>query len=775
MKKICTLAALACMAVGASAQGTYALAEGDAPKAGDKITSVDNITLTYGGSGTTYSAAVKSSIEGFGFYTAGEGNNPKDANNSGYKADKQNLPTTGTYYVFTPKKAGTLNVAVVLNANKPLFVTENGAAMSNYNGVTSTAKDASVKSFAVKAGSTYYVFCTGSKLGFAGFSYELANPNDTTTTGGDDDDVSGGGSGQGNPDNPNDQARGLNYTGTDINTIAPTDAVVIWCAPDGNDATADGSEAKPYFDVQNAIDKALPGTTIKMKAGTYKYNKRININDRNGTSEQYITLMCPDGRAVLDFSGMPYHAHANNPEQGMRITSSYWHLYKIDFTNASDNGLLIERNKPTGGTATDIANRTQDAHDNIIEFCNFYRNGDTGLQMKNLAAFNYVLNCDSYENKDEEDGDADGFAPKVSVGGGNYFYGCRAYNNSDDGYDCFYKQEGGFPDNQTLVLENCLAYENGFINGTATKGNMNGFKMGSKEGRMNVVLNRCVAVNNGSKGFDQNHNKGDIIMNNCTGYSLLKFKGSNNPYSYRIYEALASGSVCEATNCIALNDYVNKDASAKGEYGTKNEKTYGRVIVSVASKDVTNNWLVSPTNVQSIDDYETLIGERQADGSLNWDNITWGHPTTDNAVLVDKGTAVEANTRYASAGVAVPAIAYSGAAPDLGAFEQGLIAKKVVFGGKTGTDAIGTIASSQSDGKKVSLVQAFNGMVIVNVNGAKASEKYTINAYDASGALLGQHEFNGTNTSIYLPQAGGLVILKVSGNGVNETVKAVMK
>lgn len=66
-------------------------------------------------------------------------------------------------------------------------------------------------------------------------------------------------------------------------------------------------------------------------------------------------------------------------------------------------------------------------------------------------------------------------------------------------------------------------------------------------------------------------------------------------------------------------------------------------------------------------------------------------------------------------------------------------------------------------------------MVIVNVNGAKASEKYTINAYDASGALLGQHEFNGTNTSIYLPQAGGLVILKVSGNGVNETVKAVMK
>ena len=96
----------------------------------------------------------------------------------------------------------------------------------------------------------------------------------------------------------------------------------------------------------------------------------------------------------------------------------------MDVTNASDNGLLIERNKPTGGSASDIKNRTQDAHDNIIEDCKFYKNGDTGVQMKNLASYNYVLNCDAFENKDEGDGDADGFAPKISVGTGNYFYGC---------------------------------------------------------------------------------------------------------------------------------------------------------------------------------------------------------------------------------------------------------------------------------------------------------------------------------------------------------------
>lgn len=602
------------------------------------------------------------------------------------------------------------------------------------------------------------------------YIYTLALQDSATA----EDTPSGGDTGKGNPNNPNDQRRILDYASGNINTPAPVDSVVIWCAADGDDTTADGSEAKPFFDIQRAIDKALPGTTIKMKAGTYLYDKRININDRNGTSDKYITVMCPDGRAVLDFSKMPYHAHSDNPLQGIRLTSSYWHFYKIDVCHASDNGLLIERSKPAGGTAQDVINRTQDAHDNIIEFCNFYKNGDTGVQMKNLASFNYILNCDAYENKDEGDGDADGFAPKISVGDGNYFYGCRAYNNSDDGYDVFFKKDGGFTDNKTIVMENCLAYENGFIDGVKTKGNMNGFKMGSNQGRMNVVLNRCVAVNNGSKGFDQNHNSGDIILNNCTGYSLLKFNGGKNCYSYRIYEPLAAGSVCELTNCIAINDYTTKTATDKGEYGSKKETVYGRLNVSTASKSVTNDWVCSPDNFQSIDDYDALIGPRKEDGSLNWDNITWGHPKKDNAVVVDKGTAVDANTRYTSTGVVVPAIRYEGSAPDLGAFEQGLLAKDVVFGGHEAT-GIGTIRSAESDGAKVTVRQAFNGMVLLSVQGATAKDRFTLNAYSANGTLVGSHQFNGTGTAVYLPATHGVLLLKVTGRGVNETVKAVMR
>ncbi len=590
----------------------------------------------------------------------------------------------------------------------------------------------------------------------------------------------GGGNtgGSGNPNNPNDQSKGLDYTGDIIATPFATDSAVIWLAPDGNDATGDGSEAKPYFDLQVAVDKALPGTTIKMKAGTYVYNKRININDRNGTHDKYITLMCPNGRAVLDFSAQPTHAHSDNPYQGIRLTSSYWHFYKIDICNASDNGLLIERNKPTGGSASDIMNRTQDAHDNIIEFCNFYRNGDTGVQIKNMGAYNYLLNCDSYWNCDTDNGDADGFAPKISVGDGNYMFGCRAYQNSDDGYDVFIKKDGGFTDNKTIVMENCLAYENGVVvdangNVSSSKGNANGFKMGSDQGLMNVVFNRCLAVRNGAKGFDQNHNAGDIIMNNCTGFTNSDVKygkdSSKGSYSYKIYE---SARIAKLTNCIAINDnfIAGKD---QGKPGKTADSKYGGIYLGTNVDLVTSNMKTSDSYMANVADYKDLIAPRLEDGSLPWDNTQFLHINqSTGSALIDAGTAVaQGNEPNGENAVIMPAIKYAGTAPDLGAFEVGLTSKSVRSGIVTAIETVNQAPNT----KKVNLVQAFNGMVVVSVDGGQAADEYTINAYDVNGALLGQHKFNGTNTSIFLPATKGVIILKVNGKSVNQTIKAVMK
>lgn len=488
---------------------------------------------------------------------------------------------------------------------------------------------------------------------------------------------------------------------------APDLTEKIWCSPDGDDATADGSEEHPFYTLDKAIALVEPGQRICMKAGRYVYDHRINIDNKNGTEEQPIQLFGVGGRAVLDFSGMPYHKHSDNPLQGVRLTSSYWHFYRIDICNASDNGLLIERNKPTGGSNKDILNATDQAHDNLIEECNFYKNGDTGLQMKNLAAFNRVVNCDSYLNCDEGEGDADGFAPKISVGDGNYFYGCRAWANSDDGWDVFFKKDGGFSDNVTIIMENCIAYKNGFLDlqTIAPNGNGNGFKCGSNQGAMNVLMNRCLAIHNKAKGFDQNHNAGDIILNNCTGMTSKALCGDKT-YSYRIYEEIASGHEVRLTNCIAINDNDATDKRDKntglpkpGEHGKYGE--YGRFEVDETLDGLTvvncEFQKADPTQFVNIANDEELIAERQEDGSLP--ETTFAHLLATSP-LVDAGVKIEPTTYR---GIEVSGIEFADEAPDLGAYETGYI--------MSGIDHV------ETSSEDISVQQTESGLTLLTVGG----------------------------------------------------------
>lgn len=561
---------------------------------------------------------------------------------------------------------------------------------------------------------------------------------------------------------------------------------VIWCSPDGNDQTADGSEQNPFYDLQKAVAIAQPGDRIWMKAGTYVYDKRINIDETNGEPDKLIELWGYQGQAVLDFSGMPYHAHSGNPLQGIRHTSSYWHFKNIDITNASDNGMLIERNKPTGGSASDILNRTQDAHDNIVELCNFYKNGDTGLQMKNLAANNKVINCDSYLNCDEDEGDADGFAPKLSVGDNNYFYGCRAWANSDDGWDVFYKKEGGFGDNMTVIIENSISYKNGFLalDKVAPKGNGNGFKCGSNQGAMNVFMNRCLAVYNKAKGFDQNHNAGDIILNNCTGITNISVlaSSSDKTYSYRIYEEIASGHEVRLTNCIAINDNDatdKRDSSGQtkpSEHGKNSQWGRFEIDETLSGLTATNCEFqkAHPDFFVDVNNHEELVGPRDEDGNLP--ETTFAHikagashkmydgsTVTSEQLLIDKGVKVEATTYR---GIAVNGIEYVGEAPDLGAYE---------YDGDMSNGI--KVVSQESEDNSIRLFQAQNGVLFVTVNDAAKATDYTVYLYNAAGNLLGQHAFNGATTAIRLPQgAKGMVILKVeSSKGFKGAAKAMVK
>ena len=155
--------------------------------------------------------------EGIAFVAGG--NNPKDglldADNkptgNGYKPTSKNVPRSGTYFMITPTVAGNVRAVVVLNANKPFYVTKSDGTMldpangeykllqpngdeiafnsdeTNFGGSdiysVGTKVNGGIVEFTAEAGETYYIFCTGSKLGFAGVEFTPgAGPNPGTDT-----------------------------------------------------------------------------------------------------------------------------------------------------------------------------------------------------------------------------------------------------------------------------------------------------------------------------------------------------------------------------------------------------------------------------------------------------------------------------------------------------------------------------------------------------------------------------------------------------------------
>lgn len=187
MKKFFTLIAAVAMAASMNAQGTYAVQIGDNVKAGDQISSVENITLTYmENDGVEFAAGKKTTNwadADFGAYVCGK--------NSG-KLVSDAAPT-GCGYKFETAKAGSVTVAVQLSGNKGFHILDADfaeVAPASYN--LPAAKDGASQeftqngkgeniiaeksngtvAFSVAEGGTYYVLAAGTKMGFFGFKYE---------------------------------------------------------------------------------------------------------------------------------------------------------------------------------------------------------------------------------------------------------------------------------------------------------------------------------------------------------------------------------------------------------------------------------------------------------------------------------------------------------------------------------------------------------------------------------------------------------------------------
>ncbi|UEM06972.1 right-handed parallel beta-helix repeat-containing protein (plasmid) [Skermanella rosea] len=75
---------------------------------------------------------------------------------------------------------------------------------------------------------------------------------------------------------------------------------VIWVSNKGNNS-GNGSEGSPLKTIQAAINKADPGTMIKVKAGTY--NENIKLSGLHGTEDKPIVLESVDGKGAAKIVG----------------------------------------------------------------------------------------------------------------------------------------------------------------------------------------------------------------------------------------------------------------------------------------------------------------------------------------------------------------------------------------------------------------------------------------------------------------------------------------
>jgi len=406
-------------------------------------------------------------------------------------------------------------------------------------------------------------------------------------------------------------------------------AAEYYVSPTGSDSNP-GTQASPFATLTKGNSTAAAGDTIWVRGGTYNTTGQITLS-KSGTSDTNRTKIWayPGEVPIIDFSNYSL-ASSGSDNPAITVTGSWMHLKGLEIANGKVG---------SSGSHSYSMLRTKNASNNTFELLNIHNGFGPGLFIDTGNGGNLILNCDSHDNYDvngsQGDGqNGDGFGVHYQTSGpSTTVRGCRAWHNSDDGYDLIYQEV-------PVTVENNFATGCGY----GGSGNGNGFKMGSSGTGIRHLVQNNVAWKNSAAGFYANHSSGGNTWYNNTSYN------NGTQYNMLASSFAADGRTIATAVIILTGTKVHIMRNNIG-YPDKNSNMTG---VDTAN----NSWDLGITPAAS--DFASITdtgctGPRDADGSIPA-ACTFMHLTAGSK-MIDKGVDV--------------GLPFVGTAPDLGAYEFG--------------------------------------------------------------------------------------------------------
>ena len=344
----------------------------------------------------------------------------------------------------------------------------------------------------------------------------------------------------------------------------------IYIAPGGNDSAA-GTIDAPLATLPAAYKKVVSGDTVYFRGGTYKVTDEqvmkykspyayVFALEKAGTASKRTCFMgYPGERPVFDFSAL--NLNGEHRFAAFYLGADYLHLRNFDII-----GVPV---RIKGHTQSECVSARKGSYC-IVENLSMHDNMAIGYY-QTAGSHNLVLNCDAYNNYDaysegQYGGNVDGFGCHVSKSSevGNVFRNCRAWRNSDDGFDlidCYMPVE----------IDHGFAFFNGYQPTIDPKdttefksaGDGNGIKGGGfgmsdtkqitfPNGCPQHYIHHCLAYRNKSNGIYSNHHLGGNRweyntsgMNQQHNYSMVNRKGTATTENVDVdgYEHILIGNV----------------------------------------------------------------------------------------------------------------------------------------------------------------------------------------------------------------------------------------